>query len=121
MTRPPDPPFVPPSPYPRESPFADHLWYGTESLWTVVPTNGVWAGLPYHSGKYIEKVFWWSEGYDWRKEPQPELTVTDRRLDAPAPPLEVSEATNAFNPGDIQSAMLVGVGFPTLGCWEITL
>jgi len=40
-------------------------------------------------------------------------------LDAPALPLRVSKATNAFA-SDIQSAMLVGVDFPTLGCWEIT-
>jgi hypothetical protein len=40
-------------------------------------------------------------------------------LDAEAPPLSVSRATNAFAE-DIQSAMLVGVDFPALGCWEIT-
>src|SRR6266540_3454085 len=36
-----------------------------------------------------------------------------------AVPLNVSRATNAFAE-DIQSAILVGVDFPTLGCWEIT-
>jgi len=40
-------------------------------------------------------------------------------LDATAPPLIVSKATNAYA-GDIGSAMLVGVDFPTLGCWKIT-
>lgn len=40
-------------------------------------------------------------------------------IDAIAPPLKVSKATNAFA-ADIQSTMLVGVDFPTLGCWEIT-
>ena len=42
-----------------------------------------------------------------------------RRLDATAESFCTSHATNAFA-DDIQSAMLVGVGFPTLGCWEIT-
>jgi hypothetical protein len=40
-------------------------------------------------------------------------------LDAPAPPLIGSKGTNAYA-GDIGSAMLVGVDFPTLGCWKIT-
>jgi hypothetical protein len=40
-------------------------------------------------------------------------------LDASAPPLHASKATNAFA-HDIQSAMLVGVDVPTAGCWEIT-
>jgi len=47
------------------------------------------------------------------------IAVTGRRLDAPAPPLNVSRATNAYAE-DIQSAMLVRVDFPTPGCWEIT-
>jgi hypothetical protein len=40
-------------------------------------------------------------------------------VDAPAPPLNAYEATNAYAE-DIGSAMLVGVGFPTPGCWEVT-
>jgi hypothetical protein len=74
--------------------------------------------LPHNPEGYTQKVFWWREGYFWRDEPEPELYVTGRRLDASAPPLKVSRATNAFA-SDIGSAMLVGVDFPTLGCWEI--
>ena len=51
-------------------------------------------------------------------EPRPKLIVTGKRLDAPAPPLEVSSATNAV--AAVRSAMLVGVDFPTVGCWQIT-
>jgi hypothetical protein len=64
-------------------------------------------------------VFWWHEGYIWNEEPEPDLIVTGERLDAPAPPLIVSKATNAYA-SDIGSAMLVSVDFPTLGCWKIT-
>ena len=49
----------------------------------------------------------------------PDLTVTGRRLDAPAPPLLVSPPTNADAPG-LGPSMLVGVNFPTLGCWKIS-
>jgi hypothetical protein len=84
-----------------------------------VPGNGVWSALPLNPDGYTQKVFWWRKGYSWQNEPQPRLTVTGRRIDASAPPLLVSKATNAFA-ADIGSAMLVGVDFPTLGCWEIT-
>jgi len=47
------------------------------------------------------------------------LIVSGERLDAAAPPLLASEATNAYA-ADIGSAMLVGVDLPTLGCWKIT-
>jgi hypothetical protein len=64
-------------------------------------------------------VFWWREEYVWNEEPQPELIVTGERLDAAAPPLIASDATNA-SASDIGSAMLVGIDLPTLGCWKIT-
>lgn len=124
VTRPPDPRFTPPSPY-SKYPSAGEFWYGTPSLWTAVPGDGVWYALPHNPEGYTQKVFWWREGYSWTDEPEPQLTVTGRRLDAGEPsvreaqPLNVSKATNAFA-SDIGSAMLVGVDFPTLGCWEIT-
>jgi hypothetical protein len=119
VTRPPDPPFTPPSPYSPSAPGTGAFWYGAESLWTVVPASGVWSGLPHNDDGYTQKVLWWRAGYSWTEEPQPDLAVRGRRLDAPAPPLRVSAATNAYA-RDIQSAMLVGVDFPTLGCWEIS-
>ena len=118
ITAPPNPPLTPPSPY-LVSPGAGYFLYGTDALWTAVPGNGVWSALPHNPEGYTQKVFWWRQGYSWTEEPEPQLTVTGRRLDAPAPPLNVSRATNAFAE-DIGSAMLVGVDFPTLGCWEIS-
>jgi len=119
VTRPQAPQFTPPAPYPRYAPSPDSFWYGTDTLWTAVPKTGVWSGLPDNPGGYTQKVFWWREGYSWTEEPEPHLVLMGRRLDATAPPLNASRATNAFAE-DIQSAMLVGVGFPTLGCWELT-
>ena len=86
---------------------------GDEAAWTMLRADGRWWHLPHTEAGYTQKVFW------WREEPQPELTVTGRRLDGPAPPLRASRATNAFHPS-FGSAMLVGVDTPTLGCWEIT-
>lgn len=117
LTVPQDPPFTPPPPY-SDLGFEGEFWYGANSLWTAIPQNGVWSGLPLNPEGYTQKVFWWREGYVWNEEPEPTLTVTGERLDASAPPLHVSKATNAYA-SDIGSAMLVGVDFPTLGCWKI--
>jgi len=113
------PPYVAPAPYSPKAPFPNQFWYGSEMLWTMLPTDGTWASLPHNPEGYTQKIFWWRVGYVWNEEPQPELKVTGERLDAKAPPLNVSDATNAFA-DDIGSAMLVGVDFPTLGCWQVT-
>ena len=118
ITRPPDAAFIPPAPYDSLG-FDGEFWYGSSSLWTAVRRNGIWEALPHNPQGYTQKVFWWRDGYVWDKEPQPELIVSGERLDAAAPPLIASKATNAYA-GDIGSAMLVGVDLPTLGCWKIT-
>jgi hypothetical protein len=119
VTQPPEQSFTPPPPYSPSAPGTGNFWYGTNLLWTVVPSDGTWSGLPLNPDGYTQKVLWWREGYSWTEDPTPELAVTGKRLDAPAPPLNVSRPTNAFAES-IQSAMMVGVDFPTLGCWEIT-
>jgi len=67
----------------------------------------------------VQKVFWWRDGYDWRTETTPQLTVEGMRIDRTAKPLVASPATNAFST-DIGSAMLVLVEVPASGCWKIT-
>jgi hypothetical protein len=118
ITQPSDIAFIPPAPYDSLG-FDGEFWYGSSSLWTAVRQNGIWEALPHNPQGYTQKVFWWREGYVWNEEPEPELIVSGERLDAAAPPLLASEATNAYA-GDIGSAMLVGVDLPTLGCWKIT-
>ena len=118
VTVPQDPAFVPPAPYDSLG-FKGYFWFGSNSLWTSLPQDGVWAGLPHNPGGYTQKVFWWREGYVWDEEPEPNLIMTGERLDAKAPSFKGSKGTNAYA-SDIGSAMLVGVDFPTLGCWKIT-
>lgn len=140
VTRPPAPAFVPPALYPAK-PGGDSFWFGTEKLWVILPANGTWRGLKPYSptvGGYRQKIFWWRQGYHWRREgerwrpdPTPPLTVTGRRLDAVAPPLPVRNGTNGCcgslvrkgtnGHGEEWTAfMVVGVDFPTHGCWEVT-
>ena len=118
ITIPQVPSFTPPAPYDTLG-FDGEFWYGSNSLWTAVRENGIWEALPHNPTGYTQKVFWWRDGYVWTEEPEPELIVTGERLDASAPPLISSKATNAYA-ADIGSAMLVGVDLPTLGCWKIT-
>jgi hypothetical protein len=118
---PPKPEFVPPS-IPFLSPlasFPNEFWFGSEHLWTAIPNDAIWYSLPHNPEGYTQKIFWWSDLFSLKDEPKPELIVTGQRLDAKAPPLNASKATNAYG-GDIGEAMLTGVDFPTLGCWKIT-
>jgi len=104
-------PFTPPAPYPPTAPDAGTFWYGTRALWTALPDAGRWGQL-----SRGEKVFWWSEAF--AGEPQPDLVVTGRRLDAETGSLEASPATNAFH-DSFERAMLTGVQVSDPGCWEI--
>jgi hypothetical protein len=119
ITRPPQPQFIPPAAYPTTAPSAE-FWYGTPLLWTAIPTSGTWSDLPYESGSYIQKVFWWRDASDWRSESGIlQLNVKGVRTDGRAKPLIASTATNAFA-ADIGSSMLVLVQIPAQGCWKIT-
>src|SRR6476646_10584574 len=48
ITRPSDHPFVPPFPYPPRV-GQRQFWYGTDRLWTSLPVDGTWAGLPHYT------------------------------------------------------------------------
>jgi hypothetical protein len=113
--------FLPPPPY-RTKAGNGRFWFGTDRLWTNLPDNGILRGLADGISSahptISEKLFWWRQGYDAHVEPRPRLRVTGKRIDSPAPPLEVSPTTNAFT--QHIAAMLVGIGFPTNGCWQIS-
>ena len=111
--------FEAPEPYSPNAPWDSMFWYGTKGLWTALHKSGVWSGLPDNPEGYTQKIMWWSDLYTLKYELEPALVVMGRRLDADAPPLKFDGATNA-SAADIGDAMLTGVDFPTLGCWEIT-
>jgi hypothetical protein len=118
VTKPQSPPFVAPAPYEPNAPDTD-FWYGTSQLWTGLPLDGIWAGLPYTKNEgYGNKLFLWEAGYDGLRDPQPDIIVVTRRLDKKAPLWSHRSGTNALFPG--ANAMLTGVNFPTLGCWEVS-
>jgi hypothetical protein len=119
VTLAPSPAFIPPAPHgPNPEPSSvgasDHFWYGTDVLWTALSFTGSWHALPHDAKGYSQKVFVWSKDYDPKKERQPNLVITGRRLDGDSPSFVNARSTNAG------SAMLAGVNIPSLGCWEIT-
>ena len=124
VTKPLDRPLVPPMPYPAKA-YPGSFYFGTDELWTVLPENGTWKGASPHSPSYPttrQKFVWFRHPYDWRREPQ-DLTVTGRRLDAPAPPLTADQSKNAsccwaHHEGAYINTVL---SIPALGCWQITL
>jgi hypothetical protein len=121
LTIPPQPGFAPPKPYPPQPPsLYQAVWYGTPALWTMLSPNGeIWEELPTNGGMFGQKTLWWSDGYSWTAGPTPSITVTGRQLDGPG-------SFEAGGPGahgvreDIGSFMLVGLGIPSAGCWELT-
>jgi len=117
VTTPPEPPWLPPVPY-KANAGQGAFWYGSDTLWTKLGAEGVWKGLPRRDNGYFNKLVLWQEGYDWRKEPKPDIFLVLRRLDAQAPLAISRGGTNAFIDG--VWTMLTGVIFPTEGCWEVT-
>jgi hypothetical protein len=119
-TLPPNPQFVPPTPYLQDAPTGG-FWYGTESLWTSLSADGEWRGLHNDKG-YRQKLFFWSKGHDARKDPEPELIITGRRLDGDSPSLAVAHASNAFvsRSSKLPPAMVTAFEIPTEGCWQLT-
>lgn len=115
VTQPPEPPFIPPSPWPTQPPGRPYeFWFGDDGLWTALPISGSWRQLALG-----EKFWWWSEEFDVIQDTTPDLTVTAKRLDGDAPSFQVSEATNGYHES-FNWAMLIGVGLPSPGCWEFT-
>jgi hypothetical protein len=103
---------------PAATDYQGRFWFGTPGLWTNLPTDGIWWGLPQDDEGYVQKTVFWRDGYVALKEPNPDLTVSGRRLDAPSITFSFSDATHGWDEtGDF---MLMGINIPTEGCWEIT-
>jgi hypothetical protein len=68
---------------------------------------------------FREKLPFWRQGYDPHSEPRPNLTVSGKRIDAIAPPVQTDGKGNGSWTRDDQFIM-TGIDFPTAGCWEMT-
>ena len=117
-TLPPKPVFVPQT---EVAPDQGQFFYGSDSLWTTLPSSGVWDTLPQSEKGFTQKIYWWSEDFDISVEFKPSLTITALLLDdknAAPQTISSSAATTGSDPSG--AFMLVGMEFPTEGCWQIT-
>lgn len=95
---------------PGEQPSARH--HGAGQLWTVLWPEGtvrVEADQVMEDGRLGMKFPWWRGVVG-------ELSISGRRLDAPAPPLE-AEVNDGYGESGFQASALF---FPSAGCWEVT-
>ena len=118
-TLPPNPPFIPPAEYTSMHQSDGGFWYGTDALWTQLDADGVWHTTDNvdKRGGYVTKLIFWRRGLDWRKEPEPKLILTARRLDGDSPTVAEAGASAVFINGS--PAMMTGTRIPTTGCWEV--
>ncbi len=94
------------------------FYFGSEKLWTILPSSGVWGGTwrgpsrePFDSA-YSTKIAWYrsAPGFSWRDT----FTLTGKRLDGPAPRFtEIEPVWDSVG-------IIGGISLPVLGCWEIT-
>jgi hypothetical protein len=97
---------------------ASHHWHGSNELAALIPADGQWAGMG-PDRNYFDKFWWWRIGYVARgEEAQPDLTISATRTDGQALKVLITDATSGY--GENWDAMLVGMEFPTEGCWKVT-
>jgi hypothetical protein len=94
---------------PGEVPSPQH--HGNGKLWTVLPADGKLLVQLGPDGRYGEKFPWWRGA-----GVQGKLSITGRRLDGPAPPLE-SSIPAGYGETGFQASSII---FPSEGCWETT-
>jgi len=82
-------------------------------MWNI--RNNVLEG----KGGYRTKLTYWRRGFDWRREPEPELIVIAKRLDREAPSVAAGPAHAVFVTTE-RPGMMTGIDLPSIGCWEIT-
>jgi hypothetical protein len=111
VTRPTD--FVPPPGVSYDALFGAASSHGNGRLWVgALWPNGV---IAVESG-FVEPDGSIGMKFGWYRVARGFLTITGRRLDAPAPPVR-AHVPDGYGDVGFQSS---GVSFPTEGCWEVT-
>ena len=96
---------------------SNRSWFGSESLAVAIPPNGVWHGMG-EENEFSDKLFWMAGGF--KPGLESDFSLTGRHLHNDIVKPIISDATNAKHDDFGGWAILVGVGFPVSGCWELT-
>lgn len=104
--------FQAPTGFPTVPSDSDAVWFGTPTLWTVMPTDGSYE---------VRKSVWWSVDFEGgAAEPMPEITVTYERLNSHAEPVVfAAPGTNGTTDADGEF-MINGIDQQAPGCWRVT-
>jgi hypothetical protein len=127
VTIPPQPGLVPPRPYPSdpsEPPSSEGVWYGTPDLWTILDSTGAVWNLPVAKDGHVgDKTVWFSEKFSTAEgedfSGNADITITAVHLEGSAPKAVQKGGVPSFN-AHIRNFILVGLGVPEPGCWEVT-
>jgi hypothetical protein len=114
--------FIPPLPY-RQKAGPGQFWFGTNRLWTSLPIDGTWKGLPQHSPgdlSFREKMAFYRQGYTVDNDPQPpKLVIKARRLDTDSSSYVLDQPITVWHDDRDHPFIMTGINFGALGCWEI--
>jgi hypothetical protein len=106
-------------PVSRSEPWREGLFgwgsaYGNGSLWV----GGLWPhGIVVITPDLLEPDGRLGMKFGWYRLTSGFLTITGRRLDAPAPPLSGQTFPGSYGLTGFNAS---GVIFPTEGCWQVT-
>jgi hypothetical protein len=103
--------FRPPPGVSPDKLFGSESSYGNGRLWVGgLASNGVVVA------DFVEQDDAIGTKFGWWRQVSGRLTITGRRLDAPAPALR-SQVPSGYGMTGFQTS---AVNFPTEGCWEVT-
>lgn len=91
-------------------------WYGNGFLWAGVGQDGTYTVPASRVGAdgTIDNKLLWVTTPPWEKP-----TISGERIDAVAPPLQVSGVNTGSFSGAANPSHMSPVGFPTAGCWRL--
>ena len=95
-------------------------WFGSEELAALIPQNGQWISMG-KQHNYRNKFWWWHNGYNADSRSEEFLILEVKNIET-GESYTVDNATNARTGSDDYewNSMLIGLEFPSSGCWKIT-
>lgn len=85
ITKAPADPFVPPSPCrTKDTRRATFLVWCEQTVDAIAQGRDLAGFAKVGRRPFRQKIFWFSEGYSWRRDPQPRLELTGQPVDSPA-------------------------------------
>ena len=92
-------------------------WYGSEALAVILPDDGIW-GITGPKARIAVKLFIWSAGFEPGMEEN--ISIEIESLSGNVNDSVVQNVSHAHAESLGGWTMLVGIDFPSPGCWQIS-